>query len=72
MSALARRWIVPILRFWRDFLIGDTPEITLGVLALVGAAFVARLDRVAALVIVPVLCSVLLATSTWRGRRRTR
>jgi len=57
-------------RFWWDFLIGDTPELFLGVLVVVAAAIALRHHRVAAVVAVPLITVVFLAASTYRGRRR--
>ena len=59
-------------RFWWDFLVGDTPEITVAVLVILGA--VALLSEVAhvnalAYVAVPLLVTVTLALSLFRARR---
>lgn len=64
------RWLRVFGRFWWQFLVGDTPEIAVGVLGLVGLSFALRHDRVAAAVGIPLLCGLLLGLSTWRGRRR--
>jgi hypothetical protein len=58
-------------RFWWDFLIGDTPDLFVAVLVIVGAAFALRHDRTAAIVVLPLLAIIALAASTYRGRRRT-
>jgi hypothetical protein len=57
--------------FWLDFLIGDTPEIFIGVLVIVGGALLLRHDRVAGLTAVIVLAVVVLVASAARGRKRT-
>ncbi|HUZ19608.1 MAG TPA: hypothetical protein VMU75_03440 [Acidimicrobiales bacterium] len=57
-------------RFWWDFLIGDTPEVFVGALALVGIALGLRHDHLADVVLVPVATVLLLALSTYRGRKR--
>lgn len=59
-------------RFWWDFLIGDTPELFVGTLAIVGSALLLRHDRVAGLSVVVVLAVVFLLGSTYRGRAVTR
>lgn len=69
MTAL-RRAVVAFGRFWWGFLIGDTPEIFCAVVAIVCLALVLRHDRVAAVVLLPVLAVAVLAASTFRGRRR--
>jgi hypothetical protein len=57
-------------RFWWDFLVGDTPELFVAMLVLVGVAFALRHDRVAAVILLPVLATVAVVGSAWRGRRR--
>lgn len=56
--------------FWWDFLVGDTPELFVAMLVLVGVAFALRHERVAAVVLLPVLAIVSVVGSAWRGRRR--
>lgn len=57
-------------RFWWDFLVGDTPELFVAMLVLVGTAFGLRHERMAAVIVLPVLAVVFLVTSAWRGRVR--
>jgi hypothetical protein len=57
-------------RFWWDFLVGDTPEIALGALVVLGIAVAVRHDASAAAFLVPVAVAALLAASAYRGRRR--
>ena len=64
------KWLRAFGRFWWQFLVGDTPEVAVGVLGLVGLSFALRHHRVAAVIGIPLLCGLLLALSTWRGRRR--
>lgn len=56
--------------FWWDFLVGDTPELFVAMLVLVGLAFALRHDHVADVVLLPVLAAIALVGSAWRGRRR--
>lgn len=56
--------------FWWDFLVGDTPELFVAMLVLVGVAFALRHDRVADIVLLPVLAILALVASAWRGRKR--
>ncbi len=71
MSAAAvRRWLSAFGRFWWDFLVGDTPEITLGVGAIVAATMLLRHQGVVAVVVLPALGVLLLGLSTLHGRRR--
>jgi hypothetical protein len=64
------RYLAAFGRFWWDFLVGDTPELFLGVLVVVAVALVLRHDRAASVAAVPLLAVALLALSTYRGRRR--
>lgn len=68
--AAVRRGMVAFGRFWWEFLIGDTPELFLAVLAVVGLAFALHGVRAAGIVVVLAAAVGFLAASTWRGRRR--
>ncbi len=63
-----RRAAVAFGRFWWDFLIGDTPELFVGTLLVVGAAALLRHDGPAGLTVVVGLTVVFLLASTYRGR----
>jgi hypothetical protein len=58
--------------FWWDFLVGDTPEITAAVIAIVAIVALIRdvaHQNVAAYVVLVVLCVGALAVSAARGRK---
>ncbi|MGH9297024.1 MAG: hypothetical protein ACRDZP_03500 [Acidimicrobiales bacterium] len=57
--------------FWWEFLVGDTPELLLAVLVVIGVAFALRHHRAAGIVVVLVAVIGFLGISTWRGRKRT-
>jgi hypothetical protein len=57
--------------FWWDFLVGDTPELFVATLVIVGLAFLLRHQHGVAYVILPLLTVVFLLASTLRGRRRS-
>ncbi|MGH9295436.1 MAG: hypothetical protein ACRD0B_08905 [Acidimicrobiales bacterium] len=62
-------------RFWWEFLVGDTPELFLATLAVVGLALLFGHVPGAHEAGVPVVLVAVvgfLAVSTWRGRRRER
>ena len=68
---LARRWLVVFGRFWWDFLVGDTPELLIGVLIALGV--VALLVKGASLNAVaiagfPAMVAVILGISVYRAR----
>jgi hypothetical protein len=57
-------------RFWWDFLVGDTPELFVATLFLVGLAFALHKEQAAAVPILIVAAVGFLGISAWRGRRR--
>ncbi|MBO0714593.1 MAG: hypothetical protein J2P59_07535 [Acidimicrobiales bacterium] len=57
-------------RFWWDFLIGDTPELFVATLVVIGVAFGLRHERWVAVAVVPALAVGFLLASAYRGRRR--
>ncbi|HXQ19754.1 MAG TPA: hypothetical protein VN781_09030 [Acidimicrobiales bacterium] len=67
------RWLVGFGRFWWDFLVGDTPELTVGGILAVGVAAAITVDRglvwmaVAAL---PLVVGLVLGGSVRRAARR--
>jgi hypothetical protein len=56
--------------FWWDFLVGDTPELFVAVVAVVVLAFVLRGHHELAVVLLPVVTVVFLVASVLRGRTR--
>jgi hypothetical protein len=65
------RWLVAFGQFWWDFLVGDTPELLIGVLVALG--IVALLVKGAALNAVavvgfPLMVAVMLGLSAYRAR----
>jgi hypothetical protein len=69
---LARRLIVGFGRFWWDFLIGDTPELFVGAVVVVGLIGLVSLDhslRTAAAMALPLLVAGLLSLSVWKAGR---
>jgi hypothetical protein len=69
MSAISRA-ISAFGRFWWDFLVGDTPELFVAVLVIVGAAVALHHHRWAAVVVLPSLVIAAVVLSAFRGRRR--
>ena len=66
------RWLKAFGAFWWDFLVGDTPELLIGVLITTGiVALVARAASLnaAAVALFPVLVVALLGLSVYRARR---
>jgi hypothetical protein len=69
---LAMRLLKSFGHFWWDFLVGDTPEITVAVVVIVGAvALLADALHVNALayVVLPLLVITALALSLYRTRK---
>ncbi|MGH3578119.1 MAG: hypothetical protein ACRDU0_11255 [Mycobacterium sp.] len=66
-----RRALVGFGRFWWEFLVGDTPELTVGILLVLGLA--AGLGhRAAAFVALPLAVACILALSVRRASRPVR
>ena len=69
---MLKRAIVGFGRFWWDFLIGDTPELFVGAVAVVGVVALLCLDhrlRTVCAVVLPLLVMALLGFSVWRAGR---
>lgn len=67
------RWATAFGRFWWDFLIGDTPELFVGVVAVLGALALACLRpelRTVAALAAPVLIAGVLTTSVHHAARK--
>ena len=62
------RYLRAFGRFWRDFLIGDTPELAVGAVLVLLLAFLLRGVNALAVALVPVAVIALLVWSTLRGR----
>ncbi len=71
MIARSKQLLVAFGGFWWEFLIGENPDAFFGALTVIAAALLLRHDRVAAIVVVPVLTLLILIASTYRGRKRT-
>jgi hypothetical protein len=68
-----RRWLSAFGHFWWEFLIGDTPELFVGAVAVVGlVAVLCRWPglRTLAAFLAPVLVALVLAASVARAARR--
>jgi hypothetical protein len=62
-------------RFWWDFLVGDTPELFVAALVIIGVtALLSEVGHfnVAAMIALPVLAVLALAATLWRARRFSR
>jgi len=65
-------WLFAFGRFWREFLIGDTPELFVGVVAIIGVLAVICLKpglRTFAAFLAPVLVAGVLTASVYRAAR---
>jgi hypothetical protein len=71
VTALPVRWLKAFGRFWWDFLVGDTPELFVAMLVILGVtALLAKgVSTTAAWVTLPVLVVAGLVISVWRGRQ---
>ena len=69
----ALRWLAAFGHFWWEFLIGDTPELFVGAVVVIGilALLCSHTGlRTTAAYLAPVLVSVLLAASVWKAARK--
>jgi asparagine N-glycosylation enzyme membrane subunit Stt3 len=66
----AAKWLAAFGRFWWEFLVGDTPELFVAVLAVIGIAFALHRSTASAVVVLLVAVVAFLGLSTWRGRKR--
>jgi hypothetical protein len=64
------RAVEAFAKFWKDFLIGDAPELFVGTLVFVGAALLLRHRGGIAVVVLPLIVIVFLAGSVLRGRAK--
>ena len=67
------KMVVAFGRFWWEFLIGDTPELFVGAVLVVGLVALVCVDhgaRAWAAVLLPLLVAGLLGSSVWRAKRR--
>jgi hypothetical protein len=62
------RWLRAFGRFWLDFLVGDTPELFVATLVVVGVALALASLHVLSVVVVPALAIVAVIWSAARGR----
>ena len=72
-TSVTLRWLSAFGRFWWEFLIGDTPELFVGVVAVIGTLALLCLDhhlRTVAAYLAPVLVSGVLTASLYRAVRR--
>jgi len=70
MKDLIVRGVKAFGKFWWDFLVGDTPELALATGIIVALAFLIDGERLAAVILLPLLAATFLLASTIRGRRR--
>lgn len=69
---LVRRFLIGFGRFLWDFLVGDTPELFVGAVVVVGLVALLCVDqamRTACAVVLPVLVMGLLGLSVWKAAR---
>jgi hypothetical protein len=67
-----KRAIVAFGKFWWEFLVGDTPELLVATIVVIGAALALRHHRTAGFIVVPLIAAVALALRVLRGRRTGR
>jgi hypothetical protein len=70
-EALPVRWLKAFGHFWWDFLVGDTPELFIAMLVILGVTVLLakNVSHTAAWVTMPMLVVAALVASVLRGRR---
>jgi hypothetical protein len=68
--SLLWRGVRSFFLFWKDFLVGDSPELALGVLIILGVAYLLRNSRAVDVIIVIALVLTLAVATVWRKTRR--
>jgi hypothetical protein len=66
-----KRWGRAFGLFWWDFLVGDTPELFVATLVIVGLALLLGRHHESGYLLLPALAILFLVLSAYRGRRRT-
>ena len=66
------RFIKSFVLFWKDFLVGDSPELALGVLIILGVAYWLHNSGVWDVVAIVVLALILMVVTVWRKTREHR
>ena len=69
-GAAPLRWLGAFGRFWWDFLIGDTPELFVGVVVVLAVLCLRPGLRTTAALLAPVLVAGVLTASVRRAARR--
>ncbi len=69
MKAISRAVVRAALAIW-DFLVGDTPEVLVITLAIVGIAFAVRAHDSAAVIVLPICAAAALIGVVRLGRMR--
>ncbi len=67
-------WLHAFGRFWKDFLIGDTPELFVGAVAVIGVLALLCVKpglRTAAAILAPFLVAGVLTMSLYRAARKS-
>jgi hypothetical protein len=71
LASRPTRWASAFGRFWWDFLVGDTPELFVGMLIVLAVAAGLGGAGVAGWVVVPLVVIAVLAVSVALGARRS-
>jgi hypothetical protein len=69
VTAVIARGLRAFGRFWWDFLVGDTPELFIATLVVVGVAFALAPLHILPVIGVPAVAVLALVVSAARGRR---
>jgi hypothetical protein len=63
------KFIKSFLLFWKDFLVGDSPELALGVLIILGVAYWLHNSGIRDVIVITALAIILMIITVWRKTR---
>jgi hypothetical protein len=55
--------------FWKDFLVGDSPELALGVIIILGIAYLLHDSSLLDVITITILVLILMIITVWRKTR---
>lgn len=71
-ASVLRKGIKSFFSFWKDFLVGDSPVLALGVIIILGVAYLLHNSAVLAPVFAIILVLVLMTFTVWQKTRTRR
>ncbi len=70
LSAIPKKYLISFVKFWYNFLVGDTPEFFVLTLAIIAIGITLHKQRPAFMVSVFALTGIVFGVSLYRGRQK--